>query len=105
GSEHGEIPCGEGLVGSGQCLLADVRRLRFCERIRRRAQVSRDAPISSCADLDQSDSVVRRRARARPAEIVLMSAAGPPQSANYSPSGGSAAAALATEAASVGVVV
>ncbi len=33
-----------------------------------------------------------------------MSAAGPPQGANWAPSGGSAAAGLAGEAASVGVV-
>jgi hypothetical protein len=35
---------------------------------------------------------------------MKMSAAGPPQGANSAPSGGSAAAELANEAASVGVV-
>ena len=43
----------------------------FRGRIRRRAQVPRNAALSSCADLDQSDPVLRRRACARPAPLLL----------------------------------
>src|SRR6185295_9808610 len=44
---------------------------RLCQRIRYRAQVPRNAALSSGADLDQSDSVVRGRTRAGTAAIVL----------------------------------
>ena len=71
--EHGQVPRREGLVGSGQCLPADARRVRLRLRIRRRAQVPRDAPVPGGADLDEPDPVVRRRARARLAAIVLRS--------------------------------
>ena len=57
--------------GRRRTLPADARRLRLCERIRRRAQVSRDAPVSGRADLDESDPVLRGRARARLASFVL----------------------------------
>ena len=71
-SEHGEAARRRRVVGGGERLPADVRRLRVRGRVRRRAQVSRDAALSGRADLDEHDSLVHRRARARPAEVVLM---------------------------------
>ncbi len=53
--QHGQVPGGQGLVGSGQRLPADARRLRLRQRIRRRAQVPRDAAVPGGADLDQPD--------------------------------------------------
>ena len=47
------------------------RRVRFRRGLRHRAQVSRDAAVSGRADLDQPDPRLRRRARARPAAVVL----------------------------------
>ena len=44
----------------------------FAARVRRRAQVPRDAPVPGGADLDQPDPVLRRRARARAAAVVLV---------------------------------
>src|SRR6185503_5805802 len=41
-------------------------------RIRRRAQVPRDPPLPGGADLDQPDPLVRGRACARPAALLLM---------------------------------
>ena len=57
---------------AGQRLPAVPRRLRLRLRIRRRAQVPRDAAVPGRADLDQPDPHLRRRARARPAALVLM---------------------------------
>ena len=45
--------------------LQTLRRLRLCGRVRRRAQVPRDAALSGRTDLDESDPLVHRRARAR----------------------------------------
>ena len=59
-------------LGGGQRLPAVPRRLRLRLRVRRRAQVPRDAALPGGADLDQPDPVLRGRARARPAEVVLM---------------------------------
>ena len=64
-SEHGEAARGRRVVGGGECLPAVPRRLRLRGRVRRRAQVPRDAALPGGADLDQPDPVVRRRARAR----------------------------------------
>ena len=61
----------QGLLGSGQRLHPDLRRLRLRRRVRRRAQVQGNAPVPRRADLDQPDPVLRRRARARPAALVL----------------------------------
>ena len=58
GSQHGQDAGGGRVLGSGQCLRADPWRLRLRRGIRRRAQVPRNAAVSSCADLDQSDPVV-----------------------------------------------
>src|ERR1039457_7042632 len=58
-------------MGGGQRLPADPRRLRLRLRVRRRAQIPRDEALSNRADFDQSYSFVCRRARARPAAIVL----------------------------------
>ena len=69
--QHGQVPRRQGVVGSGQRLPAVPRRLRLRRRIRRRAQVPRDAPLPGRADLDQPDPVLRGRARARPAAVVL----------------------------------
>ena len=41
-SEHGQAPVRQGVVGSGQRLPADPRRLRLRRRVRRRAQVPRE---------------------------------------------------------------
>src|SRR5262249_35409164 len=46
---------------------------RLCRGVRRRAQVPRDAALSDRADLDQFDPVLPRRARPRPAAVVLSS--------------------------------
>ena len=51
--------------------LQTLRRLRLCRRVRRGAQVPRDAPVPGGADLDEPDPVVCGRARARLATIVL----------------------------------
>src|SRR5450759_4251648 len=59
-------------MGGGQYLPADPRRLRLCLRVRRRAQIPRDTAVSGGADLDQPNPVLRRRARARPAAVVLI---------------------------------
>src|SRR5205814_6221928 len=72
--EHGEIPCGESIVGGGERLLADTRWLWLRRRVRRRAQVPRNAALSSRPDLDESDPVVHRRARARLAAVILSDA-------------------------------
>src|SRR3569832_2067204 len=71
-SQHGEDAGRRCIVGSGQCLPAVSRRLRLRARVRRRAQVPRDAPVPGGADLDQPDSVVCGRTRARPAALVLI---------------------------------
>ena len=71
GGQHGQAPVRQGVVGSGQRLPADPRRLRLRRRVRRGAQVPRDAAVPRGADLDQPDPVLRRRARARPAALVL----------------------------------
>ena len=62
---------GRRLLGSRQRLRADPWRLRLCRGIRRRAQVPRDPALSGGADLDQSHSVVHRRACARHAALLL----------------------------------
>ncbi len=54
-----------------QRLPADARRLRLRGRVRRGAQVPRNAPVPGGADLDEPDFVVRRGACARNASIVL----------------------------------
>src|SRR4051812_18508752 len=72
GGEHGQVPGGQGLVGSGEHLPADAWRLRLRARIRRGAQVPRDAPVPGGADLDQPDLLLRRRAPARAAQEFLM---------------------------------
>src|SRR3954471_4443144 len=72
GGEHGQVPGGQGLVGSGEHLPADAWRLRLRARIRRGAQVPRDAPVPGGADLDQPDLLLRRRAPARAAPEFLM---------------------------------
>ena len=53
--QHGQVPRRQGVVGGGQRLHADARRLRVRQRVRHRAQVPRDAPVPGRADLDQSD--------------------------------------------------
>ena len=93
-------------LGGGQRLPADPRRLRLRLRIRRRAQVPRDAAVPGGADLDQPDPVAtwpstcwacrgrsercrdaparrhhRRHARARDRRAVLHAPAGRPRRA------------------------
>ena len=50
--------------------VADARRLRLRRRVRHRAQVPRDALVPGSAGIDEPDSVLHRRARARDAEVV-----------------------------------
>ncbi len=71
-SQHVEDAGGRRLVGGSERRHPDTRRLWVCRRIRRRAQVPRDAPLSGGPDLDQPDPLLRRRARARVTEVVLM---------------------------------
>jgi acyl-CoA dehydrogenase len=73
GSEYGQAARRRCLLGGGRHVPADPRRLWLCRGVRRRAQVSRDAALSNRPDLDQFDPVVPRRARSRPAAIVLNS--------------------------------
>ena len=70
-SQHGQDAGGRRLLGGGECLRPDPWRLRLCRGIRRRAQVPRDAALPGRADLDQSGAVIRRRARARHAPLLL----------------------------------
>src|SRR6185369_9395867 len=69
--QHGEVPRGQGLVGSGQRLPAVPRRLRLRRGVRRGAQVPRDAALPGGADLHESHPVLRGRACARAAALVL----------------------------------
>ena len=69
--QHGQAPLRQGLLGSGQRLHPDLRRLRLRGRVRRRAQVQGNAPVPGRADLDQPDPLLRRRARARFAALLL----------------------------------
>src|SRR6266571_772624 len=73
GIEHGEAARRRGLVAGGRHVPADPRRVRLRRGVRRRAQVPRDSALSGRADLDQSGAVLPRRARARPAALVLES--------------------------------
>ena len=50
----------------------DPWRFRLCGRIRHRAQVPRNPPLSGGPDLDQSDPQPRGHAQAWPAEILLI---------------------------------
>jgi acyl-CoA dehydrogenase len=65
-----------GLVGGGRHVPADPRRLRLRRGVRHRAQVPRDAALPGGPDLDEPDPGLCRRARARPAALLLMSAFG-----------------------------
>ncbi len=69
--QHGQDAGGRCVLGGGQCLYPDPWRLRLCRGIRRRAQIPRDAALSGGADLDQPGAVLRGRARARHAALVL----------------------------------
>ena len=71
GSQHGQDAGGRCGLGRGQCLRADLWRLCLRGGIRHRAQVPRDPALPGGADLDQSDPVVRRRARAGHAALLL----------------------------------
>ena len=62
----------ECFMGRRRHVPADPRRLRFRRGIRHRAQIPRDAALHGGADLDQSGAVLHRRARARAAEVVLI---------------------------------
>ena len=69
--QHGEAARRRRLLGGRRHVRADPRRLRLRRGIRHRAQVPRDAALPDRADLDQPDPVLSRRARARPAAVVL----------------------------------
>ena len=59
------------IMGGGRDVRADPRRLRLRRGVRHRAQIPRDAALPGGADLDQSDPLLSRRARARFAAVVL----------------------------------
>ena len=70
--QYGQDARGRRLEGGCRRLHPDPRRLRFRRGIRHRAQVPRDAALSGRAGVDEPDSVVRRHARARDAEVFLI---------------------------------
>jgi hypothetical protein len=61
----------KGQLGSRERVPSVPRRIRVRVRIRRGAQVTRNAPLSGRAHLDQSDLLIHRRARARAAKELL----------------------------------
>ncbi len=69
--QHGEAARRRCLLGCRRHVPADPRRLRLRRGVRHRAQVPRDQALSNRADLDQPDPVLSRRARARPAAVLL----------------------------------
>src|SRR5829696_3647316 len=69
--EPGETPSRRRLVGGCQRRRPDLRRLRLRRRVRRGAQVSRDAPLPGSPDLDEPHPLLCRRARPRPPEVLL----------------------------------
>ena len=58
GGEHGEAAGGRRFVGGGQCVPADARRVRLRGRVRRGAQVPRDAAVPGGPDLHEPHPVV-----------------------------------------------
>ena len=58
--------------GRGQRGGADARRLWLCRRLRHRAEIQGNAPVSGRAHLHELDSQLCRRARPWSAEILLM---------------------------------
>jgi alkylation response protein AidB-like acyl-CoA dehydrogenase len=71
-AEHVQAAGGRRIMGSRQRLSANARRLWFRGRVRRRAQIPRNASLSGCAHLHQHDPVLHRRARAGHAPFVLI---------------------------------
>src|SRR6266852_2199298 len=72
GSKYFQVAGGRCFLGVGQRRGANVRRFRLCRRVRHRAQVSRNPPVSSGAHFHQPDSELSGRARPGPAQVVLM---------------------------------
>ena len=70
--QHGEATRRGSILGRRRHVRADSRWLRFRRGVRHRAQVPRDAALHRGADLDQYGAVLPRRARARPAQILLV---------------------------------
>src|SRR5690606_30220078 len=75
---HGQTSGSRRQLGGGQCRTPDAWWLRIRDRIRYRAQVPRDTPLSGRADLNQSDPVVCRGTCAGNAEVLLMDDAARP---------------------------
>ena len=69
--QYGEAARRRRLLGGRRHVPADPRRLRLRRGVRHRAQVPRNPALPDRADLDQPDPVLSRRARARPAAVVL----------------------------------
>ena len=69
--QHGQAAGCRRLVGSRQRLPAIPRWFRLCDRVRRRAQVPRNAAVSGGANLYQPDPVLRRRTHPGPAPFLL----------------------------------
>src|SRR5829696_466068 len=69
--EPGEAPGRRRLLGGGQRRPADLRWLRLRRRVRRGAQVPRDASLPGRPDLHEPHPLLRRRARPRPPEVFL----------------------------------
>src|SRR5688500_9812514 len=61
-------------MGSRERVPPNSRRTRLCRRVRRRAEVSRDPALPGGPSLDEPHPLLRGRARARHAEVVLTAA-------------------------------
>ncbi|CAA9457072.1 MAG: Acyl-CoA dehydrogenase, partial [uncultured Rubrobacteraceae bacterium] len=71
GGEPREAPRRGRELGGGERRRADLRGVRGGRRVRRGAQVPRDAPLPGRPDLDEPHPLLRRPARSRPPEVVL----------------------------------
>ena len=69
--QHGQAAGCGCFLGSGQRLPADPWRLRLRRRVRRRAQVPRDAVVPGRPDLHEPDPQLHRRTRAGTSALVL----------------------------------
>src|SRR5258705_10040265 len=71
--QHGETARRRRVVGGRQRRGSDLWRLRLRGGLRHRAQVPRNKALPGGADLDEHDSRLHGRARARPAQALPMS--------------------------------
>jgi acyl-CoA dehydrogenase len=71
-SQHGQAFGGQGELGGGKCMFADAWRFRVRQRIRHRAKIPRNPPLSGRSDLHKHDLQFCGRARAGPPQEFLM---------------------------------